>query len=288
MELSASTFLPFVHLTSDRVDLIFSDNYFDMAAGEPRTIAVHGTGDLAPDAIEVLMLEPNRLRADGCGPRKISGMKSVRVAKAARVKSTREVPTKRRTKAEHSARRRSRTNSRRRGVPVLQAWLVRRDVARRGAEGRRADAADALLLRREDGAFRSGLRTPGRGDQRPAHDGAGRIRKRPPGKAHGCQGAAPRLFLDTDFDLYITGGEGWRNYAAFGAQVVNLPAGAEQFDRHFDPVVLRLIGILKKGASRCSRARSLLGLSIRQRQLDALPCAKRPHRPALGRKLPVR
>lgn len=54
VELSASTFLPFVHLTSDRADLIFSDNYFDMVPGERRTIAVHGTGDLVPDAIEVL------------------------------------------------------------------------------------------------------------------------------------------------------------------------------------------------------------------------------------------
>jgi beta-mannosidase len=54
VELSASTFLPFVHLTSDRADLIFSDNYFDMVAGERRAIAVRGSGDLAPDAIEVL------------------------------------------------------------------------------------------------------------------------------------------------------------------------------------------------------------------------------------------
>jgi beta-mannosidase len=54
VELSASTFLPFVHLISDRADLMFSDNYFDMVAGERRAITVRGTGDLAPDAIEVL------------------------------------------------------------------------------------------------------------------------------------------------------------------------------------------------------------------------------------------
>src|SRR6187397_1015545 len=30
---------------------------------------------------------------------------------------------------------------------------------------------------------------------------------------------ALRAFLDTDLDLYIEGGEGWRNYAALGAQV---------------------------------------------------------------------
>jgi AcrR family transcriptional regulator len=57
---------------------------------------------------------------------------------------------------------------------------------------------------------------------------------------------ALHAFLDPDFDLFITGGEGWKNYAAFGAQVANTPQGAERFDHHFDPVVLRLIGILKK------------------------------------------
>jgi AcrR family transcriptional regulator len=57
---------------------------------------------------------------------------------------------------------------------------------------------------------------------------------------------ALHAFLDTDFDLYITGGEGWKNYAAFGAQVANTPEGAERLDHHFDPVVLRLIDILKK------------------------------------------
>jgi AcrR family transcriptional regulator len=30
---------------------------------------------------------------------------------------------------------------------------------------------------------------------------------------------ALRAFLDTDLDLYIEGGEGWKNYAALGAQV---------------------------------------------------------------------
>jgi AcrR family transcriptional regulator len=58
---------------------------------------------------------------------------------------------------------------------------------------------------------------------------------------------ALRAFLDTDLDLYIEGGERWRNYAALGAQVANTPEwGAELMDKHFDPVVLRLIGILKK------------------------------------------
>ncbi len=64
---------------------------------------------------------------------------------------------------------------------------------------------------------------------------------------------ALRAFLDTDLDLYIEGGEGWRNYAALGAQVANTPEwGAEMMDRHFDPVVLRLIGLLKKALPDCA------------------------------------
>ena len=57
---------------------------------------------------------------------------------------------------------------------------------------------------------------------------------------------ALHVFLDTDFDLYSQGGEGWRNYAAFCAQLANTPEGAQMFDEHFDPVVLRLIEILRK------------------------------------------
>jgi AcrR family transcriptional regulator len=58
---------------------------------------------------------------------------------------------------------------------------------------------------------------------------------------------ALHAFLDTDLDLYIQGGEGWKNYAKLGAQVANTPEwGAELMDEHFDPVVLRLIGLLQK------------------------------------------
>lgn len=57
---------------------------------------------------------------------------------------------------------------------------------------------------------------------------------------------ALHAFLDTDFDLYMGGGEGWKNYGAFGSQLSNTPEGAAMFDEHFDPVVLRLIGILRK------------------------------------------
>ena len=66
---------------------------------------------------------------------------------------------------------------------------------------------------------------------------------------------ALRAFLDTDLDLYIEGGEGWKNYAALGAQVANAPEwGAELMDAHFDPVVLRLIGLLKKALPDCAEA----------------------------------
>ncbi|QQV78804.1 TetR/AcrR family transcriptional regulator [Sphingomonas aliaeris] len=58
---------------------------------------------------------------------------------------------------------------------------------------------------------------------------------------------ALHAFLDTDLATYIEGGEGWRNYAKLGAQVANTPEwGASLMDDHFDPVVLRLIGILRK------------------------------------------
>ena len=64
---------------------------------------------------------------------------------------------------------------------------------------------------------------------------------------------ALRAFLDTDLDLYIEGGEGWKNYAALGAQVANTPEwGAEMMDRHFDPVVLRLIALLKSALPDCA------------------------------------
>ena len=64
---------------------------------------------------------------------------------------------------------------------------------------------------------------------------------------------ALRAFLDTDLDLYIEGGEGWRNYAALASQVANTPEwGAQMMDQHFDPVVLRLIGILRKALPDCA------------------------------------
>jgi AcrR family transcriptional regulator len=64
---------------------------------------------------------------------------------------------------------------------------------------------------------------------------------------------ALRAFLDTDLDLYINGGEGWKNYAQLGAQVANTPQwGAELMDQHFDPVVLKLLSLLRKSLPGCS------------------------------------
>ena len=64
---------------------------------------------------------------------------------------------------------------------------------------------------------------------------------------------ALRAFLDTDLDLYIQGGESWKNYGALGAQVANTPEwGAKLMDEQFDPVVLRLIELLKKALPGCA------------------------------------
>ncbi len=57
---------------------------------------------------------------------------------------------------------------------------------------------------------------------------------------------ALHAFLDTDLDLYVQGGEPWMNYAAFCARVSNTPEGAALMDVHFDPVVLKLVSILKR------------------------------------------
>ncbi len=57
---------------------------------------------------------------------------------------------------------------------------------------------------------------------------------------------ALHAFLDTDLDLYFEGGELWMNYASFCARVSNTPEGAELMDIHFDPVVLKLVSILKR------------------------------------------
>jgi len=64
---------------------------------------------------------------------------------------------------------------------------------------------------------------------------------------------ALHAFLDVDLNSYIEGGEQARNYGAFGAQVSTTPEwGAELMDRYFDPLIRRLIGILKKALPDCA------------------------------------
>lgn len=62
---------------------------------------------------------------------------------------------------------------------------------------------------------------------------------------------ALRAFLDTDLELYSQGGEGWKNYGVLGAMSSNTPYGAELMDLNFDPVVLRLIELLKSALPDC-------------------------------------
>lgn len=58
---------------------------------------------------------------------------------------------------------------------------------------------------------------------------------------------ALRAFYDNAFDAYIQGEEGWRSFGRIFAQVNNAPGyGAELMDAYFDPLVLRLIELLKK------------------------------------------
>lgn len=64
---------------------------------------------------------------------------------------------------------------------------------------------------------------------------------------------ALHAFLDSDFDLYLEDPDEWQNALALGAQVANTPEwGAQIMERHFDPVVLRLIDLLKKALPDCS------------------------------------
>jgi beta-mannosidase len=53
MALSADACLPFVYVISDRTDLRFSDNYFDLAAGESRAITIDADAPLAPPDVSV-------------------------------------------------------------------------------------------------------------------------------------------------------------------------------------------------------------------------------------------
>jgi len=53
IELSAEAYLAFVHLVSDRADLVFSDNHFDLGAGERRTVTVSGANPISANDIAV-------------------------------------------------------------------------------------------------------------------------------------------------------------------------------------------------------------------------------------------
>jgi AcrR family transcriptional regulator len=97
---------------------------------------------------------------------------------------------------------------------------------------------DAVIARRA--GVTSGLRMKALDDYLAASDGKPTVE------------GALHAFLDTDLDLYIQGGENWRNYGALGAQVSNTPYGAELMDLHFDPVVLRLIELLKLAMPDCA------------------------------------
>lgn len=58
---------------------------------------------------------------------------------------------------------------------------------------------------------------------------------------------ALRAYYDGAFDVYVAGDEGWRNFGRIFSQVNNAPGyGAEKMDTYFDPLVLRLIGLLQK------------------------------------------
>lgn len=58
---------------------------------------------------------------------------------------------------------------------------------------------------------------------------------------------ALRAYYDGAFDVYVNGDEGWRHFGRIFAQVNNAPGyGAEKMDIYFDPLVLRLIGLLHK------------------------------------------
>lgn len=63
---------------------------------------------------------------------------------------------------------------------------------------------------------------------------------------------ALQAFLDPDLDLFSSGDEGWRDYGTLAAQVSMIPKwGAELFDTNFDPVVLKLIDLLKRALPGC-------------------------------------
>ncbi|MDQ8028914.1 MAG: glycoside hydrolase family 2 protein [Brevundimonas sp.] len=53
VDLRADAWLAFVHLTSKRADLRFSDNHFDLVAGESRTVLIEATSPIGPHDLTV-------------------------------------------------------------------------------------------------------------------------------------------------------------------------------------------------------------------------------------------
>ncbi len=53
VELSATAYLTFVRLTSERADLRFSDNYFDLCAGETRVVTVRALAGVSEADVRV-------------------------------------------------------------------------------------------------------------------------------------------------------------------------------------------------------------------------------------------
>lgn len=64
---------------------------------------------------------------------------------------------------------------------------------------------------------------------------------------------ALHAFLDTNLDLYDRDEEGWHHAGTLAASVSNTPEwGAEMFDNWFDPIVLRLVDLLKRAMPDCA------------------------------------
>ena len=82
---------------------------------------------------------------------------------------------------------------------------------------------------------------------------------------------ALHAFLDTDLDLYYEGGEHWMNYGAFSARVSNTPEGAALMDVHFDPVVLKLVGILKRALPDYSASKGAIHAFTKTLAQELLP-----------------
>lgn len=76
--------------------------------------------------------------------------------------------------------------------------------------------------------------------------------EREAGDALTVEGAL-RAFLDVDLDLYSQGGDSWKTFGSLVALVANTPEwGAGLMTEYFDPVVRRLIQLLKKALPGCS------------------------------------